>query len=112
MLIGQFVGQLMSDQSQVSNYPGHTFRMILSVQYLEIPYMSARVLIEMLTHFNIATLGCLGRECLVFRKKKIVLFYYVFSFFYLFSDILYCDIEKKNKSSFAKQFTLNHKIFS
>lgn len=97
MLIGQFVGQLMSDQSQVSNYPGHTFRKILSVQYLEIPYMSARVLIEKLTHFNIATLGCLGRECLVFRKKKLY-YFIVFSFFYLFSDILYCDIEKKIKA--------------
>lgn len=106
MLIGQFVGQLMSDQSQVSNYPGHTFRKILSVQYLEIPYMSARVPILTLPHLDVWVGNVL------YFKKKIVLFYYVFSFFYLFSDILYCDIEKKNKSSFAKQFTLNHKIFS
>lgn len=64
--------------------------------------MLVRVFIKKLIYFNIVILGCLGRECFVFRKKKIVLFYYVFSFFYLFSDILYCDIEKKNKSFFVK----------
>lgn len=73
MLIGQFVGQLMSDQSQVSNYPGHTFRKILSVQYLEIPDMSARVLIEKLTHFNIATLGCWVGNVLYFEKKNCII---------------------------------------
>lgn len=109
-------------QSQGSNYSCHTFRKILSAQYLEILTISCQL--EYLLRswptltllYSSRWLG--GGSQSSISKLFFVLLYYVlffFSFSFLFSDILNCYIigknNNKNSFTYAKQCILNIEMF-